>query len=1152
MTALAMSGLVAPSVQAAASAGDLIKMAGNSSVYYLGADGKRYVFPNESTYFSWYSDFSGVVTIPASELQSYPLGGNVTMRAGTKLVKIVTDPSVYAVEPNGNLRKIQSEAQAAALYGTDWAKRVVDVADSFFVNYSVGAPLADGMVPVGSLVKASGGSDVYYYDGTNYRMIANEAAFNANRFNWSNVLTRSSVTAGGSAITGAETALVNTAQSGGSVVTGSGIMVSLSANTAPSSTLIYGQALANLGSFNFTAANDGEVKVTSLKVRRTGVSADAILSAVYLYDGNNRLTDNATVSANYVTFNNPSGLFTVAAGTTKTITVKSNISSSTGDGSQVGVAIEGAAHVTSTGANVTGSFPLNGNIMSISSATLATVSMGATTPSTTSVDAGQTELSVWKSTATIGVREVTLEHLTLRQIGSINTNDLQNLKFYVDGVQKGATMQIASNNYVTFDFSSSPVTLNTGGRILEVRADVVGGSSKNYSFSLQRATDIAVKDTQFGAYVTVGGTMPATTGTISINSGTLSVTKTSDSSTGNVTKDASGVSLGKFEFKANGESIKVENLRVAVVVSGNPANYSLRNGAVFANGAQVGSNASIHATTSGAGYVDFSLGSSLVVNPGSPVMVEIRADIFDNTGANDVADDQTITSRLVVYTNGAQRLTSLGYINVPTANTDGNTLTVKTGTVSLSKQLTYGNQGTTVPKTNYKLGAFVLSGNNIEDVNINSFEFNFTGADQWTVAQLSDVYLKYGSKTSSVKATVTATGNVWSVSEVLGKSENMVVEVYGNVSTFTVADDNDTMTTAMIASGTTVGSAQSVNTGAALSGQVITAKVGSIASSVDSSTPVSALVRSGQTVDLTSFRLTTTNDNYTLTEAVVKLGGAAAAANVSSLILKDGSNVVATAPVVLSGGVYMATFTGLNFALPADNYKALTVAGELVGITATMGSTGANLIATLDSFKANNSQGAETADGTDRAGNAIYVYKSVPTVANQALPTTLLTAGTQTLAKVKVSSDTNTVGWKKIVFSTTKTAAVVITDAKLYDDSTGLEVPGVATIATLGDGNTSGSVSFVATTEQSISGEKTYSLKATVGGTIADNSYVSTNIGSASMAYAAPAAYGTVAGTNATFVWSDQSLASHGEGTLDWNNNFLVKNIPTDSQTLTK
>ncbi|MEA3450145.1 MAG: hypothetical protein U9Q85_04210, partial [Patescibacteria group bacterium] len=128
MTVLSMSVVVAPEAGAVAQAGDLIKMDGLSSVYYLAADGKRYVFPNEKTYFSWYSDFSSVVTIPQSELEGYALGANVTVRPGTKLIKITTDPKVYAVEPDGNLVHVPDEDTAETLWGTDWATRVIDIA----------------------------------------------------------------------------------------------------------------------------------------------------------------------------------------------------------------------------------------------------------------------------------------------------------------------------------------------------------------------------------------------------------------------------------------------------------------------------------------------------------------------------------------------------------------------------------------------------------------------------------------------------------------------------------------------------------------------------------------------------------------------------------------------------------------------------------------------------------------------------------------------------------------------------------------------------------------------------------------------------------------------------------------------------------------
>lgn len=122
--------------------GDLVKSDANPAVYYFAADGKRYVFPTERTYKTWYSDFSSVKVISAGELSAIPLGGNVTYRPGVKMVKVTTDPKVYAVSKNGILRAIASEAVAAALYGPDWNRQIDDLPDAFFVNYRIGEPIA--------------------------------------------------------------------------------------------------------------------------------------------------------------------------------------------------------------------------------------------------------------------------------------------------------------------------------------------------------------------------------------------------------------------------------------------------------------------------------------------------------------------------------------------------------------------------------------------------------------------------------------------------------------------------------------------------------------------------------------------------------------------------------------------------------------------------------------------------------------------------------------------------------------------------------------------------------------------------------------------------------------------------------------------------
>jgi hypothetical protein len=123
------------------SPGDLIK-GSISSVYYYGVDNKRYVFPTEKTYKTWYANFDSVKTVTDAELGGLMIGGNITYRPGVRLVKITTDPKVYAVGANGTLRWIQTEGVARDLYGVNWSTMVDDVPDAFFINYRIGAPIA--------------------------------------------------------------------------------------------------------------------------------------------------------------------------------------------------------------------------------------------------------------------------------------------------------------------------------------------------------------------------------------------------------------------------------------------------------------------------------------------------------------------------------------------------------------------------------------------------------------------------------------------------------------------------------------------------------------------------------------------------------------------------------------------------------------------------------------------------------------------------------------------------------------------------------------------------------------------------------------------------------------------------------------------------
>lgn len=153
----------------------------DAAVYEIGADGMRHAFPSPTVYNSWWKDFSDVAFIDASNLASYQLGANVTIRPGTNLVKIVSDPKVYAVEPGGVLRWIQSEDIAKALYGSQWAKRVVDVPDTAFANYAKGDDITAAVYPTGTLGVLPSGEVVYFERGT-YHGIPGDV-FEAMRFN---------------------------------------------------------------------------------------------------------------------------------------------------------------------------------------------------------------------------------------------------------------------------------------------------------------------------------------------------------------------------------------------------------------------------------------------------------------------------------------------------------------------------------------------------------------------------------------------------------------------------------------------------------------------------------------------------------------------------------------------------------------------------------------------------------------------------------------------------------------------------------------------------------------------------------------------------------------------------------------------------------
>lgn len=125
--------------------GALIKGESWTTVYYVSSGHERMPFLNEATYFTYESSFDGVETISDAELAEYQVGRPIAPKAGS-LIKIQTDPKVYVVDGTIEepvLHWITSEQIAIELYGSAWAKKVMDVPPTMWPVFTFGEDITD-------------------------------------------------------------------------------------------------------------------------------------------------------------------------------------------------------------------------------------------------------------------------------------------------------------------------------------------------------------------------------------------------------------------------------------------------------------------------------------------------------------------------------------------------------------------------------------------------------------------------------------------------------------------------------------------------------------------------------------------------------------------------------------------------------------------------------------------------------------------------------------------------------------------------------------------------------------------------------------------------------------------------------------------------
>ncbi|MDO8669427.1 MAG: hypothetical protein Q7K65_03990 [Candidatus Buchananbacteria bacterium] len=135
--------------------GDLIKTAKDSAVYYVDASGRRNLFVNGVTFWTWYTGswssiaYKGqaktIKIMSQTDFDGLAMGAHITVNPGAKLIKFQNSPRVYTITLGKVLREVVKsggdDAVAKALYGSTYKSKIITIQNGFEGDYTRGEAL---------------------------------------------------------------------------------------------------------------------------------------------------------------------------------------------------------------------------------------------------------------------------------------------------------------------------------------------------------------------------------------------------------------------------------------------------------------------------------------------------------------------------------------------------------------------------------------------------------------------------------------------------------------------------------------------------------------------------------------------------------------------------------------------------------------------------------------------------------------------------------------------------------------------------------------------------------------------------------------------------------------------------------------------------
>ncbi|PIQ92343.1 MAG: hypothetical protein COV70_00785 [Parcubacteria group bacterium CG11_big_fil_rev_8_21_14_0_20_39_22] len=877
--------------------------------------------------------------------------------------------------------------------------------------------------------------------------------------------------------------------------------------------------------------------------------------------------------------------FTIPAGTSKTVTIAGNMSSSLSNyaGQVASIAVVGV----NTSGTVSGSLPITGAAHTINSS----LSIGSVTAERGTLDPasaqtkevgtdGYTFTSV-KVTAG-SVEKVRLNSIRFNQSGSASSNDLANVMVYVDGVAYTPTVS-SDGKYYTANFGSGIVIDKGLFKEISVKGDVVSGSGRTIAFDIYKITDINVTGELYGYGIT-----PPTSGNgftptspvydasvVTISGGSITVSKANSVAAQNVAINVPNQPLGGFTVKVDGEPVSVQSLVFNATATGDEVANVTQISIVDSNGAVVAGPVDGVNTTAPYGTVTF---TDTITFPVGENTYTLKGKL----GSTFVSDDTfaASTTPSTQWTSVTGQQTGNTITPDPSSAITLNTMTAKAAAATISvsadpvdQNVVAGTQDFTL--ANVRVDA-TASG---EDLKFISFKISLAGTNTPTQLTGCKLYngstaLNTGSNIPTMAAgsnTITLDGGGVTVPKGVVSTLTFKCNLSGSATAGNTFQLGIPAASTLSATGVTSGSTATLS-GSAATGQTMTVvSSGSFTVEKSDSSPSYDIVAAGTTGNVVGvLKLRATNEDITLNKLALQMSNSSASstpANITKVTLHkaDGTQV---GEAVFAGTRY-ATSTVSGLTLNRDVETLLTIKVDLKDIGTTgAGTQGALVQIDYDGNDSTGTQGTgattiNTGSSSDTAVDGIRVFKSYPTVEriSDGIAENLRN-GDQPLLRFKVTANSKgNIGLDSFSFRLSTTTATVSSinafayetlgpDGQLNDPVSGVNASGKLddTNAVWVDGSTDIQIDIDSngtdTALQIPAGETRYfEIRGDVSGAATGASIQTTLRGDAaypSLATLMGNATAVNADTNNNFVWSPNATTTSVQASNDWTNGYRV------------